>query len=161
MTPMKRSKPSFWLMKSEPSVYSIEDLKREKTAFWDGVRNYQARNFMMKDMQIGDQALFYHSNARPSGVAGLASVCGAAAPDPTAFDRKSPYFDLKSSKKAPRWFGVTVRFKRACRLIPLSRLRGEKPLQNMLLLKKGQRLSVMPVAEKEFQHILRMAVWRD
>lgn len=148
-------------MKSEPSVYSIEDLKKEKEAFWDGVRNYQARNFMMRDMKIGDKALFYHSNAKPSGAAGQISICREAAPDPTAFDKSSPYFDPKSTREAPRWFGVTVRFERACRLIPLSRLRLEKPLSNMLLLKKGQRLSVMPVSEKEFQHILKMAHWLD
>ncbi len=151
----------FWLMKSEPSVYSIEDLKKEKEAFWDGVRNYQARNFMMKDMKIGDKALFYHSNAKPSGVAGQMSICRPPAPDPTAFDKNSPYFDPKSTRQSPRWFGVTVRFERACRLLPLHQLRAEKPLAGMTLLKKGQRLSVMPVSEKEFQHVLGLARWLD
>ena len=148
----------FWLMKSEPLSYSIEDLERDKTAFWDGVRNYQARNFMMQDMRPGDPVLFYHSNAKPPGVAGLAVVALPAKPDVTAFDKSSQYYDPRSTKDKPRWFAVTVRFKEAFpALIPLERLRGEPALKGMLVLKKGQRLSVQPVEKPHYDFILRLA----
>ena len=148
----------YWLMKSEPSVYSIYDLKKEKTALWDGVRNYQARNFMMKDMKVGDSVLFYHSLAQPPGIAGLAEVCGPAQPDPTALDSKSKYFDPKAAPKNPRWYCVKVRFKKVFKnFISIEQLRREKPLQSMWVLKKGQRLSIMPVTQKEFQHILTLS----
>ncbi len=148
----------YWLMKSEPSVYSIQDLKKAGTDLWDGVRNYQARNFMMNDMQVGDTALFYHSNAKPPGVAGLARISKLAQPDPTAFDPKSKYYDPASNKKKPRWFCVEVAFKDIFKkLIPLEELRKQKALSKMLLLKKGQRLSVMPITKAEYMCILKMA----
>lgn len=148
----------YWLMKSEPNSYSINDLKKEKKAFWDGVRNYQARNFMMRDMKVGDKLLFYHSNAKPSGATGLAFVCESAKADPTSWDRQSKYYDPKSPKEKPRWFAVTVQFvKKFDKIISIGQLRKEKALQNMALLKKGQRLSVLPVTKKEYDHIVQMS----
>ena len=148
----------YWLMKSEPSTYSIQDLQQAGKDLWDGVRNYQARNFMMKDMQIGDEVLFYHSNAKPPGVAGLATVSQKAQPDPTAFDPQSLYYDPTSTKENPRWFCVEVCFKAVFKnMIPLEKLRKEKALSKMVLLQKGQRLSVMPITKKEYEHIIQMS----
>lgn len=145
-------------MKSEPSMYSIEDLRKEKKALWDGVRNYQARNFMMQDMKIGDEILFYHSLSKPPGIAGLALVSSKANPDPTAFDLQSKYYDSKSSKKKPRWFCVEVQFKKVFKkLVSIEYLRKEKELQNMWVLRKGQRLSIMPVTQNEFAHIVKIS----
>ncbi|MCY4512308.1 MAG: EVE domain-containing protein [Bdellovibrionales bacterium] len=147
----------YWLMKSEPLTYSIEHLKKDKKALWDGVRNYQARNFM-KNMNPGDKILFYHSNTKPPGIAGLACVSQSAVPDPTAFDKNSPYFDPKSTKEKPRWFCVEVQFEKAfSNLFSLEDLRKEKSLKNMLVLKKGQRLSVQPVTKKEYDYIIKRA----
>ena len=151
-------KVCYWLMKSEPNSYSIEDLQRDKKAFWDGVRNYQARNFMMNSMQKGDKVLFYHSRSKPPGVAGLAFICKEAQADFTAWDKKSRYYDPKSTKKNPRWFAVTVHFVEAFdRIISIGELRREKALKNMALLQKGQRLSVLPVTQKEYKHIVQMS----
>lgn len=145
-------------MKSEPSVFSIADLKREKVTGWEGVRNYQARNFMRDAMQPGDLVLFYHSNANPSGVAGVAKVVRTAEPDPTQFDKKSEYFDATSSKDNPRWVRVHVQFVEAfSELLTLEVLKTEPLLEGMLLLQKGQRLSVQPVNEKHFQRVLQLA----
>ena len=147
----------YWLMKSEPNTYSIQDLKKSRKDLWDGVRNYQARNFMMQEMQVGDEVLFYHSNAKPPGVVGLARVSKKAQPDPTALDSKSKYYDPAASKENPRWFCVEVAFKSIFKkIISIEELRKEKALSKMLLLKKGQRLSVMPVTEAEYMHILKM-----
>lgn len=152
------SRPQYWLMKSEPNSYSIKDLQRDKLAFWDGVRNYQARNFMMRDMQVQDKVLFYHSNAQPSGVSGLAVVCKEASPDPSSWDKKSQYYDPKSPKQNPRWFAVSVRFVKAFKnLVSIQEMRQEKTLKNMVLLKKGQRLSVLPVTQKEYEYIVKMS----
>ena len=140
-----------WLMKSEPEVFSIADLKRE------GVRNYQARNFMQKDMQVGDKVLFYHSNASPSGVAGLAEVSALAVPDPTQFDKKSEYHEPKAHSEKPIWYCVEVKFvQQFARVLSLEELKHQAVLQDMLLMKKGQRLSVQPVTDKEFTHICKM-----
>lgn len=148
----------YWLMKSEPEVFSIDNLKSKGASLWDGVRNYQARNFMMKDMKIGDQVLFYHSNAEPSGVAGVAEIVGAAEPDPTQFDKKSDYFDPKAGKDKPIWYCVRVGFKtKFPRLIALDEIRQQKELADMLLLRKGQRLSIQPVTEKEFRCLCKLA----
>ena len=148
----------YWLMKSEPDVFSIEDLRRQGTALWDGVRNYQARNFMTQSMKVGDWVLFYHSNAEPPGVAGLAKVSAPAKPDPTAWDKKSKYYDERSTPERPVWFGVEVEFvERFPRLVPLSELREQRDLKDMLLLKRGQRLSIQPVTKKEFECIKRLA----
>lgn len=148
----------YWLMKSEPDVFSIDDLKKQKQTTWDGVRNYQARNFMMNDMQVGDLVLFYHSNAKPPGIAGLATVSKKAEPDHTQFDKKSEYYDPKATKEKPRWFCVNVKFKEKFKeLIPLEDIKSEKALKDMLVVQKGQRLSIQPVKEKDYKHILKMA----
>ena len=148
----------YWLMKSEPDCYSIDDLKADKTTHWDGVRNYQARNFMRDEMQKGDGVLFYHSNAKPPGVAGLATIAAEGYPDFTAFDPKDKHFDPKSKKAEPTWMMVDVKFqKKFSRIIPLDELRGEKSLADMLLLRKGNRLSVMPVTKKEFDVVVKLS----
>ncbi len=154
ITPTQNTK-QYWLMKSEPRVYSIQHLRKSGKDLWDGVRNHQAKNFMKHNMQIGDEVLFYHSNAQPSGIVGLARVSKTARPDPTAFDSRSPYYDPSSHRNNPRWFCVEVTFK-ACfkRILSLAELKAQKKLSRMLVLKKGQRLSVMPVTKKEYEHIL-------
>jgi predicted RNA-binding protein with PUA-like domain len=144
----------YWLMKSEPEVYSIDDLKRDGKTLWEGVRNYQARNFMMKEMQVGDVVLFYHSNAEPSGIAGLGRIASQAKPDPTQFQRKSEYFDPKATEEAPRWFCVEVAFESKFKnFLELGTLREKKEIQDMLLFQKGQRLSIQPVDPKHFEMI--------
>lgn len=148
----------YWLMKSEPEVFSIETLAKQKSALWDGVRNYQARNFMMKDMKIGDEVLFYHSNAEPTGVAGVARVIGPAEPDPSQFDKKSEYFDPKATRDKPIWFCVKVGYvEKFPRIVTLDELKKAKALQEMLVIKRGQRLSIQPVQAKEFEFIRQMA----
>ena len=142
----------YWLMKSEPSAYSIDDLKRDKTTLWDGVRNYQARN-LMREMKVGDQALFYHSNAEPPAVVGIQEISGLAEPDPTQFDSGDSHFDSKATPANPIWYGVRVKFKKKFdRPVTLSEIRENKTLQNMVLLRRS-RLSVQPVTEKEFKII--------
>ncbi len=146
----------YWLMKTEPESFSIDDLKRLKKDAWSGVRNYQARNFM-KEMKVGDRVLFYHSSTTPPGIAGLAKVVAAAHPDETQFVRKSPYFDPKATKAKPIWYCVDVGFvKKFSRLVPLEELRGIKALKDMVLLQRGSRLSVQPVTEKEFEAIIKL-----
>lgn len=145
----------YWLMKSEPDVFSIDDLEKNKTTLWEGVRNYQARNFMMKDMQIGDDVLFYHSNAEPPGIAGVATVSKLASPDPLQFDKKSEYFDPKATKEKPIWFCVEVKFKKKFKkLFPLNEIKNDKNLKNMIVIQKGSRLSINPVDKKDFEYIL-------
>ncbi|MBL8921115.1 MAG: EVE domain-containing protein [Myxococcaceae bacterium] len=145
-------------MKSEPDVFSIDDLKRAKTTGWEGVRNYQARNFMRDEMKPGDLVLFYHSNAEPSGVAGVAKVAGPPIPDPTQFDKKSEYYDASSKPVAPTWLMVTVSFVEAFdAVVPLATLKAEKALAGMALLQKGQRLSVQPVSRAHFAKVLSLA----
>lgn len=145
-------------MKSEPDVYSIDHLKKDKTTWWEGVRNYQARNFMMNNMSLGDWVLFYHSNAKPSGIAGLARVSALAKADPTQFDPKSEYYDPKSKKEKPTWHCVQVKYHQHFpQLLSLDDLKAEKALKEMLVLKKGQRLSVQPVSEAHYKYILKMA----
>ncbi|MBL8956781.1 MAG: EVE domain-containing protein [Myxococcaceae bacterium] len=149
--------PNFWLMKSEPDVFSISDLERDRVTGWESVRNYLARNYMRDQMRDGDLALFYHSNAEPSGVAGVARVTGSPVPDPTQFDGKSPYFDPKSTRAAPRWQMVNVEFvERFPAVVPLARLRRERSLAKLGVLQKGQRLSVMPVTAKHFDIVVRL-----
>lgn len=143
-----------WLMKTEPDVFSIDDLNKSKTTLWEGVRNYQARNFMMKDMQLKDLVLFYHSNATPSGIAGIAEVSKLSIPDPTQFDKRSEYYDKKATKEKPIWYCVEVKFvKKFTQLLSLDQIKKESNLQSMLVIKKGQRLSIQPVTEKEYQWI--------
>ncbi len=144
-------------MKSEPDVFSIEDLKKapRQTECWDGVRNYQARNFMRDEMKKGDLVLFYHSNATPPGIAGIAEVSRESYPDHTAFDSQSPYFDPKSSLDNPRWVMVDVKFKKQfSRLVSLEVLKKQTRLKNMKVLQKGNRLSITPVAQTEFEYIV-------
>ena len=148
----------FWLMKSEPDVFSIDDLERVGREGWDGVRNYQARNFMRDTMRIGDRVLFYHSNARPPGVAGIAEVAAEAYPDPTQFDPESGYFDPKATERTPRWFQVDLRFvEKLPRLVSLAEIKAEPALSDMKLVQRGNRLSIMPVEEAEYERIIAMA----
>ena len=149
---------NYWLMKTEPNTFSIDDLKKVKKEPWDGVSNYQARNFMRDDMKKGDQILFYHSNCEIPGVVGLAEVSKESFPDFTAFDKKSNYFDPKSDQDNPRWMMVEVKFKKKFkRTISLAEMKQAKPLAKMKLVQKGNRLSVMPVARKEFDFILKVS----
>ena len=146
-----------WLLKTEPESYSIEDLRRDGSTFWNGVRNYQARNFMRDDMKVGDPVLFYHSNSEPPGVAGIARVSREAYPDHTALDPESPYFDPKAGPGDPRWYMVDVEFVEAFpRLLSLDEIRGTPGLEKMPLVNKS-RLSVQPVAPEEFEAIVALA----
>lgn len=147
-----------WLMKSEPEVFSIHDLEKKGESLWDGVRNYQARNFMMQDMSRGDRVLFYHSNAEPPGVAGLARVSGPAVPDPSQFEPKSEHFDPKATREKPIWYCVPVRFERSFpEVLALADIRANKKLKDLLLLKRGQRLSIQPVTLNQFELLVAMA----
>lgn len=147
---------AFFLVKSEPDVYSIEDLERDGRTSWEGVRNYQARNHL-RAMRAGDLVLFHHSSADPPGVAGVARVAREALPDPTARDRRSDHFDPKASDEDPRWYTVELAFEeRFPRLVPLEELKGEKALDGMELLQRGSRLSVQPVSKAHFEHVRRL-----
>ena len=146
---------NYWLMKSEPDTFSIDDLKRKQREAWDGVRNYQARNFMRDGMRVGDGVFFYHSNRAEPGIAGLAEVASDAYPDPSQFDPKSKYFDPGSSRDNPRWMLVDVKFvKKLKRVITLDELKNHPALEGMSLLRKGNRLSVMPVEKAQWKYIL-------
>ena len=146
----------YWLMKSEPDVYGIDDLERDRSTEWDGVRNYRARNFMRDDMRVGDGVLYYHSNADPPAIVGIARVCSEAHADETQFDRRSRYYDPKASKDEPRWFCVDIEFMcRFDRSLSLPELRDDPKLEGMALLQKGQRLSVQPVTAAEWRHICK------
>ena len=154
---MPKRATKYWLMKSEPGTYSIEDLARDGTEPWDGVRNYQARNFM-RDMAEGDLAIFYHSSANPPGAVGVCRIGREAYPDATQFDKKSPYFDPKSQKDDPRWSLVDVEFvEKFDEPISLSALKGDSSLEGMLVTQKGSRLSVQPVEKKHFKRVLKVA----
>jgi predicted RNA-binding protein with PUA-like domain len=147
----------YWLMKSEPDEASIDDLANapKQTLPWTGVRNYQARNYMRDTMQIGDGVLFYHSSCPEPGIAGLAEVVSTAYPDPTQFDKKSPYFDPKSAQETPRWLLVDVRFVKKTPLIALPALRAHPELAGMRVLAKGNRLSITPVTDDEWRFITK------
>jgi predicted RNA-binding protein with PUA-like domain len=148
----------YWLMKSEPSECSIDDLAAapKKTVPWVGVRNYQARNYMRDDMQVGDGVLFYHSSCPEPGIAGLAKVASAAYPDATQFDPASPYFDAKSAPDAPRWVHVDVKLERKTPLLSLAAMREASSLASMLVLKRGNRLSITPVTADEWRAVLKL-----
>ena len=150
---------SYWLLKSEPDEFSIDDLAAAKgrTTSWFGVRNYQARNFMRDQMRLGDRAFFYHSSCPEPGIAGVCEVMAHAHPDATQFDRKSPYFDPKASRDAPRWVSVEVKLVEKLRLIGLPELRAQPELARMRLLQRGNRLSVMPVDPAEWAFVLKLA----
>jgi len=149
----------YWLVKSEPSVFSIDDLthSKNKTTCWDGVRNYQARNFMRDDMKLGDLVLFYHSNSDPNAIVGVCEVVKEGYPDFTAFDSKDPHYDPKSKKENPTWIMVDIKLvKKFKNEVPLSDIKTNAKLSNMRLVQRGNRLSVMPVEKKEFNEILKM-----
>lgn len=147
-----------WLMKSEPDEFSIDALERVVTEPWTGVRNYQARNYMLKDMKVGDPILFYHSNCAVPGVVGLAEVASTPYPDPTQFDRKSDYHDPKSTREEPRWWLVDVRFVRKFkRTVSLEDMKARADdFGDFALLRRGNRLSVLPVGASQFKRILSM-----
>lgn len=148
-------------MKSEPDVFSFENLKNcpKQTEPWSGVRNYQARNFMRDEMKVGDLILFYHSSCEIPGVAGIASVASAPYPDPTQFDKKSEYFDPKSNPENPRWMLVDVKFHQNLKsFVSLEEIKQEKSLAHMRLLQKGNRLSILPVTKDEFEKIKKMGI---
>jgi predicted RNA-binding protein with PUA-like domain len=147
-----------WLIKSEPDVFGIDDLKRVKKEPWNGVRNYQARNYMWKEMKPGDLALFYHSNATPPGIAGVAKVASEPYPDTSQFDPKSEYFDRKSTKENPRWWLVDFSFvAKFDDLLPLEALKSDPILQDMVVSQKGTRLSITPVEKPHFTRVLKLA----
>jgi predicted RNA-binding protein with PUA-like domain len=151
-----RSQVNYWLIKSEPQTYSIDDLERDGRTTWEGVRNFRARNYM-KEMKEGDLVLFYHSSAEPPGVAGVAKVVREAYPDPTQFDSKSKYHDAKSTSDKPRWWLVDVGFvEKLDRLVTLSEIKAEPALGDMVLV-NNSRLSVQPVKKAEFERLKRMA----
>lgn len=150
---------AYWLLKSEPLTFSIEALKQSpnQTTAWEGVRNYQARNFLRDDFKVNDQAFFYHSNTEVPGIVGIVDVVKAAYPDRFAFDPKSEYFDEKSSADNPRWFVVDVKLKQIFpRVISLSELKENPKLVNMPLVRRGNRLSVLPVTQEEWHAIIKM-----
>ena len=146
----------YWLMKSEPGEFSIDDLAAApgRATPWFGVRNYQARNFMRDLMQPGDQAFFYHSSCPDPGIAGIAEIVASASPDKTQFDRKSPYYDAAASREEPRWYCVDVRLVRKVPLVRLAALRGHRELAGMRVLARGNRLSITPVEPSEWKFIL-------
>jgi len=149
---------AYWLMKSEPSECSIDDLAHmpRHTVPWVGVRNYQARNYMRDEMRVGDGVLFYHSSCPEPGIAGLAEVSSDAYPDDTQFDPKSHYFDAASKRDAPRWLHVDVKLVRKTRLLSLAAMREAPTLATMLVLKRGNRLSITPVTPDEWRAVLKL-----
>jgi predicted RNA-binding protein with PUA-like domain len=156
---VKKNPAKFWLLKTEPESFSIDDLARapNKTTHWDGVRNYQARNFMRDEMKVGDRVLIYHSNANPPAIAGVGVVVREAYPDPSSWDASSEYYDEKSTPQSPRWFMVDIQFERKfAEPLSLDSLRGIAALKNMELLRRGSRLSVQPVRPDEFETVLKM-----
>ena len=153
----------YWLMKSEPSDVSVDDLAAlpKKTVPWYGVRNYQARNYMRDGMEVGDGVLFYHSSCPEPGVAGLALVASHPYPDATQFDKKSKYFDAAATQENPRWMHVDVQLVRKTRLVALAELREHKALEGMILLKRGNRLSITPVAPAEWKYITGKLIGKE
>jgi predicted RNA-binding protein with PUA-like domain len=148
----------YWLMKGEPDAYTIDDLERDGSTNWEGVRNFKARNYMRDEMKVGDEVLFYASNAEPSGVTGLAKIVKAGYPDASAFDKKSHYYDEDSMKTKPTWFMVDIGFvKNFHGTVSLETLKDTKALKNMMVTQKGSRLSVQPVAKDEFDVVLKLA----
>jgi len=150
----------YWLMKSEPSCFSLDDLSQapKQTTCWDGVRNYQARNFMRDEMRVGDLVFFYHSNCQPPGIVGIAEVVRAAYPDFTAWDPDSEHPDMKSTPDKPRWFMVDIQFRQKfAHFLALDALKHHPELSKMPLLRKGNRLSVLPVSSEEWEFIVQLA----
>ena len=146
---------AYWLMKSEPDVYSIDDLERDGREMWDSIRNYQARNMMRDDMRIGDQVFFYHSNCKEPAVVGVARVASKPYPDPTQFDQGSKYYDPKSNQDDPRWILVDVEFVRKFdKPVTLAEIKAHPGLDDMILTRRGNRLSIMPVSKAHWDVIL-------
>lgn len=157
---MAAKRPRYWLIKSEPEEFSFDDLwrARGRTTCWDGVRNYQARNLMRDEMRVGDGVLYYHSNAKPPGIAGLAEVAREAYPDPTQFDPADKHYDPKASPDDPPWLMVDVRaVKKLPRFVPLDELKQNRALAKMMVVQRGSRLSVQPVTAREWKAVLAMA----
>ncbi len=146
----------YWLFKSEPTTYSIDHLARDRLTAWTGVRNYQARNYMRDAMRKGGRGLFYHSSCDEPGIVGIVEVAGAAYPDETQFERKSQSYDPSATRENPRWFNVDVKFVKKTRVVSLDELRGEKALKSMQILQRGNRLSITPVTEAEWECVLRL-----
>lgn len=145
----------YWLMKSEPDVFSIDDLARKGREQWDSIRNYQARNMMRDEMRIGDEVFFYHSSCEQPAIVGIARVCSEPYPDPTQFDRKSNYYDPKSTKDNPRWILVDIEFIRKLeRPMPLTEIKSHAALTDMIVARRGNRLSIMPVEPHHWHYIL-------
>jgi predicted RNA-binding protein with PUA-like domain len=156
------STPRHWLMKSEPEVFSIKDLRLKGKSLWDGVRNYQARNFMMKDMAPNDLVVFYHSNGEPSGPAGIARVTKSAVPDPSQFNPKSEYFEPRAKRAEPVWYCVEVEFaEEFTEVLSLTDIRENPELADLPLLKKGNRLSIQPLTPEQFKKIVELAGHRS
>jgi len=154
---MQRKTVAYWLMKSEPDVYSIDDLERDGREMWDSIRNYQARNMMRDDMRIGDEIFFYHSNCKEPAVVGVMKVASEPYPDPVQFDSTSKYFDPKSSKDNPRWILVDVEFVRKLdKPITLAEIKAHPSLDDMILTRRGNRLSIMPVNKEHWDLILTL-----
>jgi predicted RNA-binding protein with PUA-like domain len=156
---MSAKQPRYWLAKSEPSSFSWDDLwaSKGRRTHWDGIRNYQVRNFMRDDIKKGDLVLFYHSNAKPPGVVGVAEVVREAYPDPTQFDPEDKHFDAKSDPDEPRWLMFDLKAKKKLpRFVSLQDLKGSSKLGDMLVLQRGQRLSILPVKPKEYREVLRL-----
>ena len=150
---------NYWLMKSEPDAYSIDDLEKNTVTQWEGIRNYQARNFMRDTMRMGDRMLFYHSNATPPGIVGTGIICKESYPDHFSWDPTSKYFDLKSGPNNPRWFMVDVKFEsKFDTFISLETLKLDPKLETMMVIKKGMRLSIQPVDKAHFDHILELGL---
>ena len=143
----------YWLVKSEPSVYGIEHFAKDKRTAWTGVRNYQARNFMRDEMQVGDRAFLYHSSVDEPGIAGIVEVASKAYPDATQFDEKSEYYDAAATREKPRWFNVDLKFVKRTPFVSLSELRNHAALADMRLLQRGNRLSITPVEPAEWRYI--------
>ncbi|MBY5947079.1 EVE domain-containing protein [Photobacterium rosenbergii] len=147
---------AYWLFKTEPDTFSIDTLKQQKVSCWEGVRNYQARNMMRDDIKLGDQVLIYHSSCKDVGVVGIAEVVREAYPDHFQFDPEGPYFDAKSDPGNPRWIMVDIEYRRHLRLVSLKRMKANPALAEMPLVKRGSRLSIMPVTDGQWQEILQM-----
>jgi predicted RNA-binding protein with PUA-like domain len=150
--------PNYWIFKSEPDVYSIDNLEKDKTTFWDGVRNYEARNFLRDKVKKGDLVLFYHSNCDEPAVVGICEVVKEGYPDFTQFDPSNKHFDPKSKRENPTWFMVDVKFvKKLKKPVTLNEMKKNHKLKDIRLLQKGNRLSIIPITEKEYQEILKMS----
>ncbi|HEY1074321.1 MAG TPA: EVE domain-containing protein [Patescibacteria group bacterium] len=147
----------YWLIKSEPSVYSIDDLERDKTTYWDGIRNYQARNFLRDSMKVGDKIIFYHSNTEPPAAVGVAEVSKEGYPDFTAWDKEDPHFDPKSDPSNPTWYMVDIAFvKKFTHPLSLDAMKANPDLAGLMVIQKGARLSVQPVSKEHFERLVQL-----